>query len=277
MAALLVATLFSAGVRAQESDRRADSPAASRVPATVTEQSYEPALVERGQGLFAAQCAFCHGLDAAGGSGGADLTRSELVSLDVRGDRIEAVVRNGSPNADVPMPAFAGMDAGDLAAIVAFIHDRKARAESVEGGRRAVSVADLQTGSANRGRRYFDSNCADCHAVRGDLAGVGARLTGLRLLQTMLYPRPQGPAGATASRATPIVTITTRDGERLRGPLLYQDEFTLATADDTGRYRSFAKRGIEFEIESQLDGHLAILDRLTDADMHDVLAFLQTL
>src|ERR1035438_4249139 len=43
----------------------------------------------RGKTLFARDCAFCHGRDAAGGESGPDLTRSRLVARDVRGDKID--------------------------------------------------------------------------------------------------------------------------------------------------------------------------------------------
>ena len=161
------------------------SPASQRPPQTKVPQDYPAEQIEAGRTLFASQCGFCHGRDAAGGAGGPDLTRSTLVAEDVRGDQIGPVVRAGRPAQG--MPAFALSDA-DLAAIVAFIHDQK-----TPGGhrqRRAPQCrrADLQTGNAAAGRRYFDAACARCHSPTGDLAGVAARFQGLALLQRMLYP-----------------------------------------------------------------------------------------
>ena len=49
-------------------------------------------------------------------------------------------------------------------AIVAFVHDRRADAAAATGGRRAVDLADLQTGNAAAGKRYFDAACARCHS-----------------------------------------------------------------------------------------------------------------
>ena len=116
------------------------SPASQRPPQTATPQRYPPEQVEAGRTRFVAQCGFCHGRDAAGGEGGTDLTRSALVAGDVRGDKIRPVLRTG--RVEKGMPAFTLPDA-DLAAIVAFIHDQKAQAESATGGRRAVDAADL--------------------------------------------------------------------------------------------------------------------------------------
>jgi cytochrome c oxidase cbb3-type subunit 3 len=90
------------------------------------------------------------------------------------------------------MPAFSTSSIGDadLAAIVAFIHDQKTQAEGLGGGRRSVEDADLATGDAAAGRRYFNGagGCSSCHSATGDLAGIASRYQGLALLMRMLYP-----------------------------------------------------------------------------------------
>ena len=149
------------------------SPASQRPPQTATPQQYPPEQVEAGRTRFGAQCGFCHGRDAGGGEGGPDLTRSALVAADVRGDRISPVVRSGRNG----MPPF-NLSDSDLAAIVAFIHDQKTQADSAVGGRRSVDVADLQTGNAAAGKRYFDNACTKCHSATGDLSGLAGRLQG---------------------------------------------------------------------------------------------------
>jgi mono/diheme cytochrome c family protein len=155
------------------------SPAAVPLPATATPQSYPPEQVRAGQPIFSAQCGFCHGRDAMGGESGPDLTRAELVAADVRGDKIAPLIRNG--RVDKGMPAFP-LNEADMAAVVAFIHDQKSKAESLTGGRRAVDVSDLQTGNADAGQRYFERACARCHSPAGDFAGLARRLEGLQLL-----------------------------------------------------------------------------------------------
>src|SRR5262245_33842465 len=169
----------------QGGNNRAQSPASQRPPQTATPQTYPAQQVQAGQTWFASQCGFCHGRDAAGGEMGPDLTRSALVAEDVRGDKIGPMVRAG--RVDKGMPAFDLSDT-DLGAVVAFIHDQKTKMEELGGGRRAVDVADLDTGNAEAGRRYFNGagGCNKCHSPTGDLAGVGTRFRGLPLLQRML-------------------------------------------------------------------------------------------
>jgi alcohol dehydrogenase (cytochrome c) len=240
-------------------------------PATITAQSYPADQIQAGQTAFASRCGFCHGRDAAGGESGPDLTRSVLVAEDVRGDRVAPVVRSGRP--DRGMPAFALPDA-DVNAIVAFIHDQKTKAETQEGGRRSVDASDLQTGDAAAGRRYFEGagGCTKCHSATGDLAGVGARLQGLTLLQRMLYPTPR--AGR-QSRAR--ATVTLPSGETVAGTLVSRDEFTIAIVDASGQYRSWVAASVKAVVDNPLDAHARLLDTYTDDQIHDVYAYVQTL
>src|SRR5688500_15689769 len=248
--------------------RGQSSPASQRPPQTATPQQYPAEQVEAGRTRFGAQCGFCHGRDAGGGEGGPDLTRSELVAADVRGDRIAPVVRNGRQN----MPPFALSDS-DMTAIVAFIHDQKTQADSAVGGRRSVDLADLQTGNADAGKRYFDNACSRCHSASADLAGVATRLQGLPLLQRMLYP---GGAPRDPKRAAEV-TVTLPSGQVITGRLAYRDEFTIALTDASGWYRSWAAKQVRFTVNDPREAHVDQLGKYTDADMHDVLAYLQTL
>ena len=273
--ALLAAVLglCSAAVNAQQTPRPPGSPASQRPPETKTAQSYPPEQIEAGRVQFAAQCGFCHGRDAAGGTGGADLTRSTLVAEDVRGDRLGPMIRAGRPGQG--MPAFALSDS-DLAVIVAFIHDQKRQTEQANGDRRGVDAADLQSGNAAAGKRYFDAACARCHSATGDLAGVAKRHEGLALLRRMLYPRDGG-SSDTPRLAPQRVTVTLPAGETVTGRLAYRDEFTIALTTESGWYRSWPAAAVKFSVDDPLQAHVDQLGKYTDHDIHDVLAYLQTL
>lgn len=246
------------------------SPASQKPPQSATPQSYPPAQIEAGQGVFMQQCAFCHGRDAGGGDTGPDLTRSAVVTGDVRGDEIGPVVRGG--RVDKGMPQF-NLSDQDLAAVVAFIHDQKTKADAAEGGRQRVDLADLQTGNEEAGKQFFNGagKCTSCHSATGDLAGVATRLQGLALMQRMLYP------GGRGAVSTATVTVKLASGETVTGKMAYRDEFTIALRDASGRYRSWPTNEVKFTVDAPLEAHVALLGTYTDNQVHDVLAYLQTL
>lgn len=229
--------------------------------------AYPPALVETGSNLFVQNCAFCHGRDAGGGEDGPDLTRSKLVAEDAAGDKIGLVVRNGRPQNG--MPAFSSMTGSDIAAIVAFVHTQKSIADSQNGKRRGVSPEDLRTGNAGAGKKYFNGagRCSGCHSPTGDLKGIATRLDGLRLEERLLYPR-----GAKSK-----ATITTKSGETVTGEIAYLDEFTISVRDANGRYHGFRTRDVTYKIDAPADAHAELLGKYTDADIHNLMAYLQSL
>ena len=147
--------------------------------------------MQRGQSLFSVQCGFCHGRDAAGGEAGPDLTSSELVAKDIRGNEIGPVVRAG--RIDKGMPLFNLNDA-DLAAIVAFIHDQKIKITSKEGRRRAVfKGADffVCATNANLKHAYFDligfSNTGSFVLDDPDLLGSWKNCNGFHLFNDSFF------------------------------------------------------------------------------------------
>jgi cytochrome c oxidase cbb3-type subunit 3 len=231
--------------------------------------------VKAGQTLFAAQCGFCHGRDAAGGESGPDLTRSALVAEDDGGDKLRPLIRQGRPDKGMP---GSNLGESDIAAIVAFVHDTKTKAESLGGGRRDVAVEDLQTGDIEAGRRYFNGagGCAKCHSpTTGDFAKIGSRYQGLALLHRLLYPGSGRDAGPAPAR--PTATVTTRDGQIVTGKVTHHDEFVISMTDAGGWTRSWPTNQVRVAVDNPLQAHIEQLQRYTDKDMHDVFAFLQSL
>jgi|KBSMisStandDraft_5_1062788.scaffolds.fasta_scaffold262677_1 mono/diheme cytochrome c family protein len=221
-------------------------------------------VADVGRPLFQRNCAFCHGRDAAGGETGPDLTRSKLVLTDTDGSKFADVVRNGRP--EKKMPAF-NFSNEEVHSLVTFIHAQTK--SSRPGGRRGVDVSDLQTGNVEAGKRYFngDGGCAKCHSASGDLAGVASRFQGLQLEQQMLYPR----------NAKKKVTVTLPGGQSMTGVLAYHDEFTLGLRGADGVYHSWPVTRIHYTIDSPVDAHVELFGKYTDDDIHDLMAYMQTL
>ena len=224
------------------------------------------ALEDAGDELFHQNCAFCHGRDAMGGESGPDLTQSKLVLDDKTGEKITAVVREGRPEKKMPAFNFSGKE---LLGLVAFIRAREAAAAAHPGGRRGVAVADLQTGNVELGRQYFEGTggCVKCHSATGDLHGVASRFEGLKLEERMLYPEG----------AKRTVSVTLESGQKISGRLVYLDEFTIALRDGSGNYRSWATSRIKFSVNSPADAHVELFKKYTDDDIHNLMAYMQTL
>ena len=238
------------------------SPASSQAAKPTSRPA--PAL---GKSLFARDCAFCHGRDAAGGESGPDLTRSRLVARDVRGDKIRAVVHDG--RIEKGMPAFARLTVPQVNDLIAFIRDQTRRLNSKPGGRRGVDVADLQSGNIEKGKAYFNGpgKCSSCHSPTGDLAGIATRREGLELEMQMLYPQ----------NAKAKLTVTTTSGETFSGTLAYKDEFNVGMTDATGWYRSWPTNEVQYKIDAPADAHIEQFEKYTDDDIHNLMAYLQTL
>ena len=247
------------------------SPASRPRPKSATPQTYSAYLVRDGEVRFGAQCGFCHGKDAAGGESGPDLTRSELISQDSRGDKVGPMIRAGRPNAG--MPAFSNLSDDDLNVIVAFLHSQMDKFAQLGGGRRSVDPADIDTGNAADGREYFngEGKCSSCHSATGDLAGIGRRFQGLNLLRRFLYP--SGNRGSNPSRATFFL----QSGQTVVAPVAAEDEFSVTVLGPLGAPQTYQKSAVKVKIDDPLSAHFEQLGKYTDSDMHNVYAYLETL
>jgi mono/diheme cytochrome c family protein len=235
----------------------------------------DPAAVDRGKALFSVNCAFCHGPDARGGdSGGPNLMRSDVVLLDDKGERIGQVVTAGRPDKGMPPFMLAPAQIGDIAA---YLHSLPVSSRT---GDRAV---DIVTGNATAGRELFQAKCSACHSPTGNLQGVANRYTDPKILQqTWLLPGTGGTRGGGAPRpAPPIgVTVTMANGQKVEGTLNRLDDFMVSLKMADGTYRTFrtdVQNPPKVDLRDPLKGHRDLLQTYSDADIHNVTAYLVTL
>jgi cytochrome c oxidase cbb3-type subunit III len=55
------------------------------------------------------------------------------------------------------------------------------------------------------------------------------------------------------------------------------DDFEIALRDTAGWYRAFARDQVRVELHDHLAAHRALLDKITQTEMHNLFAYLQTL
>ena len=62
------------------------------------------------------------------------------------------------------------------------------------------------------------------------------------------------------------------------GPLVRMDDFTVALRDADGNYRSFTRTpDLKVVKTNPFQAHIDLLDVITDKNLHDVVAYLETL
>jgi cytochrome c oxidase cbb3-type subunit 3 len=153
-------------------------------------------------------------------------------------------------------------------AIVAFIHDQKTKLDTLGGGRRQVDPEDLATGNAKAGERYFDTACAKCHSPTGDLAGIGSKYSPVDLQSRFLMPKSRKPV---------MATVTTATGEKVSGRALVINNFDVSVQDADGKTHKWPADSVKVEKEDPLEAHRELLPKYTDADVHNIFAYLVTL
>ena len=237
----------------------------------------DPAAVDRGQKLFVSNCAFCHGSNANGGNSGPNLVRSVLVLHDEgTGTQIGPVILNGRVEKGMPKFAFNEAQIKDIAA---FLLNRS----QATVDRMSYKTININTGDPKAGETYFQAHCASCHSGTGNLAHVASKYESEGLLSRILYPsaNDHGRSSSKASnpKALSTVTVTSPVGQSTSGVLEYMDDFTVSLVDSSGEHHSWSREepGLKVEVHDPLKAHQELLTQYTDADMHNVLAYLETL
>jgi cytochrome c oxidase cbb3-type subunit 3 len=240
-------------------------------------KTYDSATLERGKKTYTANCAFCHGGNAKGGESGPDLLRSITVLHDENGELISKVVLNGRPDKGMPKFAFSPDQIADISA---FLHEGVRAAAQ----RSTYKILDILVGDPKAGEAYFNGvgGCTSCHSVTGDLAHVGSKYDPVNLQQKIVMPREGrfGRQRGPVDKGTAVTaTVTLPSGEIVNGTLDHIDDFAITVTDQSGNPHSFTREGDvpKVELHDPMKGHLELLKQYTDADIHNLTAYLVTL
>jgi cytochrome c oxidase cbb3-type subunit 3 len=244
----------------------------------------DAAAADRGRKVWAGECIDCHGTQARGGDKGPNLTRSILVLRDRCGSQLGPFLKKGHKlQSGTPSASLADAQIQDLA------HFLRQKVNDGLRGSPLFQVQNVLTGDVKAGAAYFngEGKCNTCHSPTGNLAGIGARLEPVDLQQRFLFPatgrggggRGRGAAAPAAASATAVrVTVTPQGGAAVSGVLVQMDDFYVTLRNAEGTIQSFKRTaGTKVEKTDPLAFHVALLDTLTDKNMHDVVAYLETL
>jgi cytochrome c oxidase cbb3-type subunit 3 len=272
----------------------AQEPAAPRPP--VGRAVVDPAAHDRGRALWATHCVQCHGPQARGSDTGPNIIRTKTANYDRSAQQAGSVLgpflRAGHPT-QAKGASFTDAEIVDLANFL------RQRVNDTMRGSPVFTVGDIVTGNASRGEAFFNGagGCATCHTgAERSLAGIATRIPApVDLQQRMLFPGTGGrgragrargaapaagaPAAAPAADRNAItVSIASGSGPPLSGVLVEESDFYVTLRGTDGTVRTVRRGpGVRVTKTNPLQAHVDLLDRITDAQIHDLVAYLETL
>ena len=234
----------------------------------------DAASAERGAKTFREQlCARCHGDDARGTPAGPDMIRSEAILRDRRemlhGKEFNTLWRT------LPQHNFKFSDKenADLSQFLTQNINKILRSGYND------QPTGLLSGDAKSRRGILQrcaGGCSKCHSVHRETSlGVGKKYTPAALQQKFLCSR----AVVFAARPKLVVAVKLRDGKTYSGDVVRLDDFnvTLRGTQTACRARFSRTPGTIVTITDPFAAHNALLNKYTDADIHNLTAYLDTL
>lgn len=257
IAAVVAVLTLTTSVAAQPQTGRTTNPLAGDAKA-----------IERGRNIFRGRCAVCHGVDAKGYRG-SDLTTGDWVhgGSDVQLFRTIATGVQGTE-----MPGNSNLSEDEVWQVIAYLRTL------------AGPSGGPERGDAARGEQLFwakdKANCGQCHMIDGrggrlgpNLSRIGASRSTAALEREIRRPGEFIPVGFES------VTVVTRDGRKIRGARKNEDTFSIQIMTGAEEILSFFKRDLNNVIPDPLTSLMPAYgsDRLPDADLADIVRYLQTL
>jgi putative heme-binding domain-containing protein len=230
-----------------------------------------PEDLAHGRRLFQGQCARCHGMDGAGGTG-PGLNRS-ILGRAPDDQALFSVIREGIPSTEMPR-AWQMID-GEIWQVAGYVRSL---------GRTARVPLP---GEPERGQRLYETKgrCATCHIVRGrggslgpDLTEIGARRGVSHLRSALLSPGSSKARDSSGYISYLVMRVATQDGREVRGIRINEDTFTLQLRDADNRVHSFRKDDLK-ELKRESSGSLmpSYQTVFSPTEIDDLIAYLASL
>lgn len=233
-------------------------------------KAYPQDAIDRGTTSYNKTCGYCHGDRAKGGNAGPDLVRSDVSLHDEDGVGLGEYLKGDKHQKAVKLD----LSQSDTYDVAAYLHSRIIVAAVTRGT--ADPDAVLKAGNADAGKAYFNGagGCTKCHTVDGNLKGVGSKYDAATLQDRIVMP--QRGRGSSATAVTAVVTQA--DGKTFKGAPVRVTDFDIILRLDDGSQMSWARNnGVpRVDLTDPLAGHIEIMKRLKDQDMHNLAAYLAT-
>jgi mono/diheme cytochrome c family protein len=273
---------------------RSGAPAAGATatarPVEITaSRAFDMNQVERGGKTFASQCASCHGANARGGKNtktDIDLLRSDYLLMDHGGREFSDFMKTGRPEKGMPKFDLPNQDSVELAM---WLHHEV----TVAVERQSYVRLNVFSGDAKAGEAYFNGaagKCSTCHSVTGDLKGIGEKnrhdaptLQASILNGGSLFGgRGRGGAGGRGGRgggggnSNVTATVTLKNGQLVTGSPRTITDFVVEIRTPDGEDKTWLRDGEwpKVKLTNRMQPHIDLMLKYTDADIHNLAAYL---
>jgi cytochrome c oxidase cbb3-type subunit 3 len=220
----------------------------------------------RAKRVFDTNCAGCHGPEGRGGKG------PSLAVPKLRHARTDEelgqIILLGLPGTEMPPSWHLGVEGVTLAAVYVRMLGANATPPHVAG--------DVVKG---QGLFHGKGGCAGCHTIGAeghaygpDLSDIGARRSAAGLRESLLDPN------AAAGGGFVPVRVVARQGEKVSGIRVNEDNFTIQILEPSGTVHSFRKSALrelqESPTESKMPSYRTIF---SEVELQDLVAYLSSL
>jgi putative heme-binding domain-containing protein len=223
----------------------------------------DPDAIRAGMGLFRGRCADCHGMDAHG------VRAPDITQVWASGrsdDGLFKIVKGGIPGTEMPAnPRIFDFEAWQILAYLRTLA--------------APAPADPPRGNAEKGETIFKAQCASCHRVKGVGGRLGPDLSrvGSARSRDVIVRRIRGSIEGLGQGFQPV-TLTPASGSPIFGVKKNEDLFSVQIMDASERIQGYEKdkmKAVENGVKSAMPAFGS--NRLSDADLDDLVRYLQTL
>jgi len=177
-------------------------------------------------------------------------------------------IRNGVPNTEMPAHPAPRTSDVDIWRILAYLKTIS-----------PTSAAAPGPGNAGSGEHVFATNCIGCHRIgdRGGNLGPDLSRIGAARARAAMARQIRGTMGSFRSGYEPV-TLTTPTGQEIQGVKKNEDQFSVQVMDTRERIQGYLREDMR-TVSNEKKSAMPVFgtDRLSDADLDDLLAYLESL
>ena len=220
--------------------------------------------IRAGMGLYRGRCADCHGMDARG------IRSPDLTQVWASGrsdDGLFKILRNGVPGTEMPAVGVRMSDE-EVWKVLAYLRTLA-----------APTPTEIPGGNAENGERIFWATCGGCHRVnsRGGRLGPDLSRVGAARARAVLVRQIRGAVEDFKAGYEPV-TLTTPNGQAIRGVKKNEDLFSVQIMDTRERIQGYVKGDLR-EVVNDTRSAMPVYgtEQLNESDLNDLLSYLGSL